>query len=333
MTARTSVPSRRQFLKGAMVLGGLGVLGVAGAATLWPSGKNPSAPAAAAGQPPTLDALADAVASGGPGKDGIPAIDRPRFVRAADAGFLTPDEPVFGLDYRGEVRAYPQLILVWHEIVNDVVAGRRIVVTYCPLTGTTIGFTGIRGGPELTFGTTGNLVNSNLLMYDRETDSEWPQLLGGSIRGVHKGQRLASVPLVWTSWAAWRTAHPDTLVLSTDTGSIRSYGSDPYGSYPRRSGYYVDGEPIFPVLARDERFPAKDVVIGIRAGTAALAVHRELVRRERSVPVTIAGRGLTVAWDDTLDTAVVTGGDPTVDVLDAMWFAWYAFHPHTTVMA
>ncbi|MGH3864377.1 DUF3179 domain-containing protein [Actinokineospora sp.] len=339
MSLEPRTPSRRQFLKGAVVLGGVGTLAVAGGVALWQStGTSDSAPGAslAPGDPPSLDALAEAVTSGGPGKDGIPPIDRPQFVAAGRVDFLNDDEPVFGLTYRGEIRAYPQLVLVWHEIVNDTVGGQQIAVTYCPLTGTVIGFTGIPDGPALTFGTTGDLVNSNLLMYDRQTDSQWPQLLGVAIRGPHKGQRLASVPLVWTSWKAWRTTHPDTLVLSTETGSLRRYGSDPYGSYPRRSGYYVEGGPFFPVLATDDRFGAKDIVIGIRAGDATVAVHRELVRREKSVPVTVGGTRLTAEWDEALETARVTGADNTadgaVDVLDAMWFAWYAFHPDTEVL-
>ncbi|WP_309117701.1 DUF3179 domain-containing protein [Saccharothrix sp.] len=335
MSVEPRTSSRRQVLKGALVLGGLGALTATGAVALWPSnggnGATPRTPLPP-GEPPSLEALADAMTSGGPGKDGIPPIDHPRFVPAGRADFLTDDEPVFGLIHRGEVRAYPQLVLVWHEIVNDTVAGQRLAVTYCPLTGTVIGFTGVRDGPELIFGTTGNLVNSNLLMYDRQTDSEWPQLLGTAIRGHHKGQRLGTVPLVWSSWKAWRTTHPDTVVLSTETGAVRSYGSDPYGSYPRRSGYYVEGGPFFPVLATDNRFPDKEIVIGIKAGEARVAVHREFVRRDRSVPVTVDGTRLTVVWDEALDTARVTGAGDTVDVLDAMWFAWYAFHPDTQVV-
>ncbi|MGH3863800.1 DUF3179 domain-containing protein [Actinokineospora sp.] len=332
--AEPRTPSRRQFLKGVAVLGG-GALAISGGAALWPSSdRNGTVPSAspAPGEPPSPEVLVDAITEGGPGKDGIPAIDRPQFVPAGRADFLSDDEPVFGLIHRGEVRAYPQFVLVWHEIVNDTVAGQRMAVTYCPLTGTVIGFTGVRGGPELTFGTTGNLVNSNLLMYDRQSESEWPQLIGAAIRGPRKGQRLGTVPLVWASWKAWRTTHPDTKVLSTETGSLRSYGKDPYGSYPRRSGYYVEGRPIFPVLATDNRFPAKEVVIGISTGERTVAVHRELVRRARSVPVALAGAHVTAVWDEALDTVRVTGTDDAADVLDAMWFAWYAFHPDTQVL-
>jgi hypothetical protein len=165
--------------------------------------------------------------------------------------FLSDDQPVFGLEGQGgeRPRAYPQLVLVWHEIVNDRVNGRPLTVTYCPLTGTAIAFTGPPDGAALTFGTTGNLVNSNLVMYDRQTDSTWPQLTGTAITGKRKGQTLATTPLLWTTWKNWRSAHPRTRALSTDTGHLRDYGSDPYGSYTRRSGYYTEGGPLFPVLA------------------------------------------------------------------------------------
>ncbi|GGM51123.1 hypothetical protein GCM10012275_22560 [Longimycelium tulufanense] len=335
MSVEPRRPSRRQVLKGAVVLGGLGTLATVGGVAVWHWTGSPEGtpvPPLAPGERPSLEALADAVTAGGTGKDGIPSIDRPRFVPAGDASFLGDDQPVFGLIHRGEVRAYPQLVLVWHEIVNDTVAGERLTVTYCPLTGTVIGFTGVPGGPELTFGTTGNLVNSNLLMYDRQTNSEWPQILGTAIRGRHKGRRLGTVPLVWSTWKAWREKHPDTQVLSTNTGSLRRYGSDPYGSYPGRSGYYFEGGPFFPVLVSDGRFPPKDIVIGVRGGAATVAVHRDLVRREKSVPVSLAGERLSVVWDETLETARVVGGEGRVDALDAMWFSWYAFYPDTEVL-
>lgn len=324
-------PSRRQVLKGLAVLGGVAAVG-GGATVVWQMLSSPEPNRAV---PTELEGLTDAVVSGGPGKDGIPAIDRPRFVPASDADFLTGDQPVFGLDYRGEVRAYPQLVLVWHEIVNDVVADRPLSVTYCPLTGTVVGFHGPLGR-ELTFGTTGKLVNSNLLMYDRQTDSQWPQILGTAITGPLTGHRLSTVPLVWTTWNAWRSAHPNTLVLSTDTGALRQYGSDPYGSYPRDRGYYASGDPIFPVQARDDRYPAKDVVVGVRAGDGRLAIHKGHLRRARTIETHSGGIPVRAHWDTQLDTARVEqhvrGAWESADYLDAMWFAWYAFYPHTEVL-
>ncbi|MEV0170385.1 DUF3179 domain-containing protein [Streptomyces sp. NPDC050803] len=331
-------PDRRQVIKGAGVIGGLAALLVGGGVLGWQAvSDRPSqtVPAVQQDQDPSLETLADAAVSGGPGKDGIPSVDRPRFVAAREAGFLADDEMVFGLEYRGEVRAYPQQVLVWHEIVNDTVGGEPLAVTYCPLTGTVIGFNAPPGTQELTFGTTGKLVNSNLLMYDRQTGSEWPQLLGQAISGPLKGTKLDTVPLVWTTWKDWRAAHPDTQVLSTDTGALRSYGSDPYGSYPGHSGYYVKGGPFFPVLVTSDRFPDKDVVIGLRVGEQRLAIRKELVRTAGTVHVQVAGTQVVARWDERLATARVLQrvGEKwePADSLDSMWFAWYAFYPNTQV--
>lgn len=326
-------PSRRQVLKGVGILGGLAAVGAVGWQALSPDDPPATASDGGGGGDPTLDELADAAVSGGPPKDGIPSIDKPRFVSAAKADFLADDDRVFGLIRTGEVRAYPQQVLVYHEIVNDTIGGERIAVTYCPLTGTVIGFTGLPDRPGLTFGTTGKLVNSNLLMYDRETDSNWPQILGTAVSGELYGKRLLTVPLVWSTWKAWRAAHPDTRVLSTDTGALRDYGSDPYGSYPNSSGYYVGGGPIFPVRQTDDRFGPKEVVVGVRSGDEQLAVPKELVRREGSVGANLGGEELRAEWDGALNTARVVRADGTehADFMDAMWFAWYAFYPRTKV--
>ncbi|MPZ61200.1 MAG: DUF3179 domain-containing protein [Propionibacteriales bacterium] len=330
------------MLKGAAVLGGSAAL----AGLLWQTATDDdsaSPSASDSGSSGTqddgaggsdLDTLAGAVV-GVLGQDGIPAIDEPTFVPASEADFLADDEPVFGLVRGGEVRAYPQLVLVWHEIVNDVVHGVRRVVTYCPLTGTVIGFEPLREFPDITFGTTGSLVNSNLLMYDRATGSHWPQVLGTAIRGELRGTRLDAFPLLWSTWAAWRAAHPDTQVLTTDTGFVRDYGGDPYGSYTDDNGYYAEGDPWFPVLNSDDRFDPKEVVVGVRSGNAQLAIPKELIRERGRVDTELGGTRLRATWHDALDTAQVVrrdDGDPA-DFLDAMWFAWYAFYPDTKVLA
>ncbi len=371
--------TRRQFLKGvgalAVVTGGAAGAGVA----IWRSvagdgeGLKPSAVASPSrpGAAPTLDELADNVVSGGPGKDGIPSIDRPQFVDASAAEFLREQDPVFGLIHRGEVRAYPQIILVWHEIVNDTLAGEPLTITYCPLTGSVVAFSGTsREGEPFTFGTTGNLVNSNLLMYDRVTDSEWPQLLARAIDGPEKGARLAEAPLVWSRWRDWRAAHPDTRVLSTDTGYSRAYGSDPYGSYSPPGGYYGGGGPIFPVLEESDRFGPKEVVVGVKAGEARVAIRKDRIQAAGALPLEAGRTPLLALWDERLATARIfvrrvrgrtlrfreggrrdsTGSlwDPSgravagplaggrlrpADFLDVMWFAWYAFFPETEVVA
>src|SRR6056297_76969 len=207
-------------------------------------------------------ALRDEVLSGGPPKDGIPSIDEPKFWDAREADSeLRPEDVVFGLVRNGEMKAYPQKILVQHEITNDVVGDEPVAVTYCPLTGTAMGF---RRG-ETTFGVSGKLVNNNLVMYDRATDSRWPQVLGTAISGEFEGQSLQEFRLVWTTWKRWKAAHPETQVLSTDTGYVRNYGQDPYGSYvPNPSGYYVRDSTLFPPLGQDDRLPNKRVVLGAR---------------------------------------------------------------------
>lgn len=280
-----------------------------------------------------LDALAGAVTSGGPGKDGIPAIDRPHFVPARDVDYLDDQEPVFALSHLGEMRAYPQSILVWHEIVNDTVAGAPLSVTYCPLTGTAVGFAS-PPGESWSFGTTGRLVNSNLLMYDRQTDSEWPQILGTAIGGPRKGTALRPVPLVWTTLRAWRAAHPDSPVLSTDTGALRSYGSDPYGSYTPPAGYYVEPGTYFPVRHSDHRLGDKDVVVGIRSGPDRLAIRKHRILEDRLIQVEVGGVSWRAQRDDQLAAATVVraGTGEAADFLDAMWFAWYAFYPDTRLL-
>ncbi|MGH2660832.1 MAG: DUF3179 domain-containing (seleno)protein, partial [Actinomycetota bacterium] len=155
----------------------------------------------------------------------------------------------------------------------------------------------------------GDLVNSNLLMYDRETDNRWPQILGQSIL-TPQGESIEETPLEWTTWGRWRALHPDTLVLSTDTGYIRNYGSDPYGSYDPLAGYYREGSPrFFPVMHEDPRFDDKEVVVGAKVGTSfgdpRLAVRKDLVKRERVVAARMGGEPVVVLYDPTLELARV----------------------------
>lgn len=314
-----------------------------------------------------FERLADAIVSGGPPRDGIPAVDSPRFVSAAEAdAFLKDSDIVFGLVYEGVVRAYPQKVLVWHEIVNDVVAGVKLAVTYCPLTGTVLAFLRVVDGAETTFGTSGSLLNSNLVMYDRATASYWPQVLGVAVTGKQVGKRLGEVPMVWTTWGRWKARYPQTEVLSRETGFLRSYGSDPYGSYERDS-YYTVGGPFFPVRHEDGRLPAKEVVVGLREGGDALAVAKAKVKEAGVLNLALGEKPVLFVYDEGLDAVVVYSrlvggkvlsfrleGGSFVDeggvrwslggvsargrlerlpAFDAMWFAWVAFYPETELVA
>jgi hypothetical protein len=141
----------------------------------------------------------------------------------------------------------------------------------------------------LTFGTSGKLVNSNLLMYDRQTDSQWPQILGIAIDGKSKGTALEEIPLVWTQWSRWRQQQPDTVVLSTDTGYFRSYGTDPYGSYDKSGTYYDSGAPLFPVMANNDRFSPKEVVVGVKVNGRQTAVSKQGLRKKSVINTTLSG--------------------------------------------
>jgi len=174
----------------------------------------------------------DEILSGGPSKDGIPAVDNPQFisVEAADQ-WLDPREPVIKVSINQAVKAYPIQILMWHEIVNDSLGGTPIVVSFCPLCNTAIVFDRTVEGEVLDFGTTGRLRYSNLIMYDRQTESWWQQGTGEAIVGELTGSDLELVPAAMISWETFKEAHPDSLVLSRETGHNKPYGTNPYTGY------------------------------------------------------------------------------------------------------
>jgi hypothetical protein len=199
------------------------------------------------------------IVSGGPPADGIPSIDKPEFVRVQKAEeFLEDSDLVVGLNMDGDVRAYPLQILVWHEIVNDKVGGVPVAVTYCPLcfTNQVLNRT-MDDGQILEFGTSGKLYNSNLVMYDRTTKSLWSQAMAQGIVGKLAGVKLERIPFDVAYWKDWKQLYPDSKVLSTETGSPRPYGADPYGDY------YTNGDVLFPVSNSDNRLGPKEIVIGL----------------------------------------------------------------------
>lgn len=268
----------------------------------------------------------DEIVSGGPPRDGIPAIDRPRFVPAERARFLKPADRVLGLALGGEVRAYPIAILNWHEIVNDRIAGHAVAITFCPLCGTGMAFDAKVAGRARRFGVSGLLYNSDVLLYDRESESLWSQIMGKAVSGPLKGEPLAPIPLAHTTWGDWRRRHPDTVVLSTDTGYVRDYRRDPY------AGYADSPAVTFPTGAVDRRYHPKERVLGVEIGDVAKAYpFPELERAGGTVTDTLAGRALTITFDAAHQTARVLDGDREIPSVIAFWFAWYAFHPEGAV--
>ena len=173
----------------------------------------------------------DEIMSGGPPKDGIPSIDAPQFVSVAEAGELAATEPVIGLVVAGDARAYPLRILIWHEIVNDTVGGVPVTVTYCPLCNSAVVYDRRVAGEATEFGTTGKLRNSDLVMYDRATESWWQQFLGEAIVGVRTGTQLKVLPARLESWERFAKRHPDGRVLVPNNPRMRAYGANPYAGY------------------------------------------------------------------------------------------------------
>lgn len=203
----------------------------------------------------------NSILSGGPGKDGIPSIDSPRFVTASKASFLSADSAVLGMKYKGLTKAYPINILNWHEIVNDHFNGEPVVITFCPLCGSGMAFSATIDDKTHIFGVSGLLYNSDVLLYDRQTNSLWSQLMTKAISGPHKGRRLNSLPVTYTTWQDWKTRHPKTLVLSTKTGFGRDYTKSPYASYLKSP------QIMFPVTTVSRRYHPKEEVLGVEIGS------------------------------------------------------------------
>lgn len=264
----------------------------------------------------------DEILSGGPPKDGIPSVDRPKFLPAAEALYLTDLDPGIGIVLKGEARFYPYRILVWHEIVNDTIRDEPVLVTYCPLCATGIVFERRVDGTAVEFGVSGKLWKSNLLMYDRRGDerreSLWSQVLGEAVVGPKTGTRLRLLPSEITRWGFWKKAHPQTHALSKETGAFRNYTQDPYGDY------YASERVGFGATFRDTRLHPKALIFGVEVDGRHLAFAEEAVKRERRIEAAVGGRTVVAEWKaDTRSVAV------SIPAIPAFWFSWLAVHPET----
>jgi Protein of unknown function (DUF3179) len=280
---------------------------------------------------------------GGPGKDGIPAIDEPRFVSVELVDFLEPKEPVIEVELNGEARAYPIQILVWHEIVNDSVGGVPLAVTFCPLCNTAIAFDRRVDGRTLDFGTSGNLRSSDLVMYDRQTESWWQQFGGRALVGELTGEKLEQVPARVVAWREFEGNHPEGKVLSRATRHSRRYGENPYTGYDD-----VDSPPFFPTRnSDDDRLPPKERVVFIERGGEAVAVPFSTLQRQKRVRVEIAGHSLEVRWRSGVASSLDSGsmadgrdvgaaevreGERLVAFDEPFWFAVAAFRPNVRIV-
>ncbi|KAB2912338.1 MAG: DUF3179 domain-containing protein [Hyphomicrobiaceae bacterium] len=280
--------------------------------------------------------------SGGPPKDGIPSIDRPQFKPAAEDTELTPTEPVVGLEIAGDARAYPLRILIWHEIVNDTVGGIPVAVTYCPLCNSAVVFDRRVPPHVLDFGTSGKLRNSDLVMYDRQTESWWQQFTGEAIVGAFTGTELKLVPARLESFAEFKARHPSGKLLVPNEPRVRDYGRNPYVGYDQSAA---------PFLYRGD-FPkgiepmARVVVVRTSAGKKAVAL--ELLRKKGKLMVDEVELAWRAGQSSALEhwqvakgrdvgtvTAIVRDEQgPARDVPYDVTFAFvvHAFHPDVPIL-
>jgi hypothetical protein len=233
----------------------------------------------------------DEVDWGGVKVDGIPPLDRPKYVSAREAGFLKDGHVVFGLEVDGDARAYPKRILAWHEMVRDRVGGVELAIVYCALCGTVIPYGAEVGGVKRTFGTSGLLYRSNKLMFDQESMSLWSTVEGRPVLGALAGQalQLTAYPVVTTTWKEWREAHPDTRVLSLDTGFERDYSE---GAAYR--DYFATDALMFAVPKTDGRLRNKDEVLALLVEGEPVAIAVRLLERNPVHVFEAAGRNLVV---------------------------------------
>jgi len=265
------------------------------------------------------------IQSGGPPKDGIPSIDNPKYVTLEEADeWIQDNELVLAIQYNGVTRVYPLQILVWHEIVNDTITGDPVLITYCPLCGSGIAYERMIDGETVEFGTSGKLYNSNLVMYDRKTDSYWTQIDGIAVVGEFTGLKLKPISIDTVVWRDWKKAHPESEVLSQETGHVRAYGNDPYGSY------YENSNLFFPVENQDDSVHPKDVIFGIEVNGTYKAYREEDLEKENTITDIVNGVNLRVTRNNT-GVVKVFDLDAQEEIVKErdFWFAWYAFHPDT----
>ncbi len=318
-------------------------------------------------QRPASSIRLDEIRWGGVRRDGIPPLKNPPMIGAAQAGWLGDDDVVFGVAINGDVRAYPKRILAWHEMFKDRIGGRELAGVYCTLCGALVLYDAMLGSVQHELGTSGFLYRSNKLMYDHATHSMWSTLTGKPVVGrlVAKGIELEALYVVTTTWKAWRSRHPETRVLSLDTGHRRDYSE---GAAYRE--YFASDRLMFTVPQRDERLPNKAEVLALRLAQApgdVLAIGADFLKTQPVYPTRIGhldvvvltdasganrvyeSRGVTwVSWDQTASARDSQGKTWQVDesrlvgpggeallrlpAHRAFWFGWHAAFPQTRLI-
>ncbi len=313
----------------------------------------------------------DQIFDGGPGKDGIPALTNPQFAAASATSYLKDNDLVILIKLSNEIKVYPHPILDWHEIINDGIGNDKFTITYCPLTGSGLAWNRVIKGKETTFGVSGLLYNSNLLPYDRGSNSNWSQMKMLSVNGSLIGTQSENYHVIETSWKTAKQLYPNSLVVTTATGHSRSYGTYPYGDYRTNHGLL-----IFPVSPDDNKLPRKERVLGVLVNSSAKAYRfknndnnidliTDNLGGKNLVVVNSKDRNIITAYQSELEdgSQVVLSAvqneltivmiDPDGNKFDlfgeivegpkagmklkpvtsmiAYWFAWGAFYPNTSI--
>lgn len=270
-----------------------------------------------------------AIFQAGPGKEGVPSLEDPAFLSADRSNFLLDHEKVIGVYVDGIAKAYPIKIMNYHEIVNDRFGKESVAITYSPLCANAMAFSAQLNGKRQTFGVSGLLYNNNLLFYDWETESLWSQLLGKAVTGPASGKKLLQVPTQTTTWGAWKKRHPNTRVLSPNTGFHRNYDLDPYSLYADNTS-----KTMFPVEYRDKKLRLKEKVVGVRIGREYRAYPLALLTNATRTPIQdkLNGIQLQIRYDALTRTAEVRDSNGRlIPTVNTYWFAWFAFHPETDI--
>jgi len=264
----------------------------------------------------------DEIHSGGPPKDGIPAILNPSFDTNPK---LKDHDQILGLSMNGMTKAYPIKILNYHEVVNDQFGHQPVVITFCPLCGSGVGFHSSANSRKLTFGVSGLLYNSDVLLYDHQTESLWSQLMSKSVSGDHSNTNLEMITLTHTTWGEWKDQYPKSLVLSENTGFTRNYEASPYAQY------LTNDRLMFSVSESNDALPKKALVLGVQVGDQFKAYPFSRLNPSDLTIDTFNGEEIRIDYDQTSDTAWLENTSSHVKSTRLFWFAWYAFHPETEI--
>ena len=262
------------------------------------------------------------------GQDCIPSIDNPKFESLEQASWLREDDIVFAIDYKDVQRAYPQRILNWHEIVNDTIAGNPIAVTFCPLCGSALAFERKVDGIITELGVSGKLHNSDLVMYDRYEGNLWQQVTGEGMVGpaARRNEKLKQVPIATTPWGEWKKEHPNTQVLSRDTGHSRNYDQYPYGTYEQ------DDQLLFGVKGLNKSLQIKTVVYGLEIDGKSKAYPEDAFRERAVIEDKIGDIPVRLERKSSGEIkALNMRTNEKIIPIRLFWFAWAAFHPETEV--